>query len=84
MTNLTVGERLIAIISHVSGTAATRQAKLREELRLDSLDVVQAGIHIDTEFDVMLTDDELESCKTVGDLIAVVECKIAEDKGRSI
>ena len=39
---------------------------------MDSLDIIQAVMLIEDEFDIVIEDAEIEPCKTVGDIINLV------------
>ncbi|OQC15724.1 MAG: Acyl carrier protein [Firmicutes bacterium ADurb.Bin080] len=53
----------------------TPDSKLVEDLKADSLDIVQMLIVIEDEFNVEFSDDEIASLKTVGDIVAFIEKK---------
>ena len=50
---------------------------LRENLGLDSVDVVSIVSQIERRFRIRLTHQELETLVTVGDLLNLLEAKIA-------
>jgi acyl carrier protein len=50
--------------------------KLREELGLDSVDVVSIVSQIERHFRIRLSQQELEHLVTVGDLLTLLEAKI--------
>jgi acyl carrier protein len=50
---------------------------LRESLGLDSVDVVGLVMRIEREFRVRLTPEELANVKVVGDLLDLMEAKLA-------
>lgn len=50
--------------------------KLREELGLDSVDVVSVVSQIERRFRIRLSTDELMSLSTVGDVLNLLEVKI--------
>lgn len=54
-----------------------------DDLGADSLDVVELSIEIETEFDVDLTDDEIDGIATVRDAIAAVEAHVGERRQAS-
>ena len=43
------------------------------DLGADSLDVVELLMSIEDEFDVEIPDEEIESIKTIGDLVKYIE-----------
>ena len=51
---------------------------LRESLGLDSVDVVGLVMRIEREFRVRLSPDELANVKVVGDLLDLMEAKLAD------
>jgi acyl carrier protein len=52
--------------------------KLREELGLDSVDVVSIVSQIERRFRVRLSQQELEKLVTVDDVISLLEVKLTE------
>jgi acyl carrier protein len=48
-----------------------------EELDLDSLDIVQVVMDLEDEFDIEITDDEIENIATLQDLVSLVDQKTA-------
>jgi len=57
----------------------TLDARLQEDLGVDSLDAVEMAIAIERQFDVGLSDDQVASLKTVGDMVALVQ-RLAEER----
>ncbi len=51
---------------------------LRESLNLDSVDVVGLVMRIEREFRVRLATEELTTVRRVGDLLTLMEAKLAE------
>lgn len=50
--------------------------KLREELGLDSLDVVSIVSQVERRFRIRLTHEELQGLVTVGDVLDLLEAKL--------
>jgi acyl carrier protein len=50
---------------------------LREELGLDSLDVVSIVSQIERRFRIRLTHEELQTLVTVGDVLTLLQAKLA-------
>lgn len=48
-------------------------ARLREDLGMDSLDGVQLIIAAEVEFDVVISDKQVDALQTVSDLITLIE-----------
>jgi acyl carrier protein len=55
----------------------TDDQDLRESLNLDSVDVVGLVMRIEREYRVRLATDELAGIKRVGDLLDLMEAKLA-------
>jgi acyl carrier protein len=53
-------------------------ANLRDGLGLDSVDVVSVVSQIERQFRVRLTHEELEKLVTVGDVLDLLQAKLAE------
>jgi acyl carrier protein len=56
----------------------TDDQDLRESLNLDSVDVVGLVMRIEREFRVRLATEELAAVRRVGDLLSLMEAKLAE------
>ncbi len=52
------------------------ETTLEDGLEMDSLDVIQAFMLIEDEFDIIVADEEIEPCKTVADIIDLVTKKV--------
>ena len=55
----------------------TDDQDLRESLNLDSVDVVGLVMRIEREFRIRLAPDELAASRRVGDLLDLLEAKLA-------
>ena len=53
----------------VEESEVTLDTNIRESLGADSLDLVDIAMTIEDEFDVEITDEAIESIKTVGELV---------------
>lgn len=54
----------------------TLETKMVEDLGADSLDVVDLLMTIEDEFEIEIPDEDIETIKTVGDLVEYIEKKI--------
>jgi acyl carrier protein len=67
-------DRVIALISEYSAKENVRpEQNLHDDLDMDSLDKVEAVMAIEDEFDFNIDDEDIAECKTVADVIALVE-----------
>lgn len=55
---------------------------LREGLNLDSLDMAGLVLHIESRFGIQIETELLEGIATVGDMLDVLERKLAAKAGR--
>lgn len=51
----------------------TMETDIANDLKADSLDVVELLMSIEDEFDVEIADEEIENIKTIGDLTEYIQ-----------
>lgn len=51
----------------------TMDASITDDLGADSLDLVDLVMSLEEEFDVEIDDDQVETIKTVGDIVKYIE-----------
>ncbi len=76
----TLRQTLIDLLEQEMGESypsLTDDQDLRESLKLDSVDVVGLVMRIEREYRVRLAPEELATIKTVGDLLDLMQPKIA-------
>ena len=69
-------EKIAAMIADQLGIDASTiqpESRLIEDLKADSLDVVDMLMSLEDEFDVEIADEEIERIRTVGELVAYIE-----------
>lgn len=74
-----IRETLIELLEADTGESYPNlqdSARLREELGLDSVDVVSVVSQIERQFRIRLTPEDLEKLETVADLLNLLESKI--------
>jgi acyl carrier protein len=54
----------------------TEEARFKEDLNADSLDLVEFVMGIEEKFDVSVPEEELEGVNTVGDAVTLVLGKV--------
>lgn len=54
----------------------TPEARLNEDLEIDSLSKVEMSLALEDELDLSLLDTELEEIKTVGEVTSLIESKL--------
>jgi len=69
-------EKIREIISKqldVDINTITMESRLIEDLKADSLDVVELIMDLEQEFDIEIPDEELPKAQTVGDIVNYIE-----------
>ena len=60
----------------VDEASITRQTRLIEDLRADSIDAAEMILNIESELDILIPDDNIMNVKTVQDIMDILEkCK---------
>lgn len=67
-------KRICNIIERYSGDTIKKECRLYD-LGLDSLDIIEFIVAIESEFDVALTDREIKNIKTVNDVFLIIQDK---------
>jgi len=62
---------------HVEAEKIKHEAKLSEDLDIDSLSAVELALELETSFDIRIEDEELVKLVTVQDVVDIVERKKA-------
>jgi acyl carrier protein len=73
-----VEEKVISIVAEQLGVPkeeVTLESSIIEDLKADSLDVVELVMELEDEFDITIPDDDYEKLRTVGDAIRYIESK---------
>ncbi len=70
-------KEIIANIVHVEKDILTRESTFKD-IKADSLDMVQALVAIEDEFDIEIPDEDAQNFQNFGDFIAYVENRMAE------
>jgi acyl carrier protein len=73
-----IEERVKAIISEqleVPLDSLTAETTF-EEIDADSLDIVELVMALEEEFDLEISDQEIENIKTIGDIVNYIESRI--------
>lgn len=57
----------------VEESKVTLQAKFKEDLGADSLDIVELVMELEDEFDLEISDEDAEKITTVGEVVSYIE-----------
>ncbi|MCX7682336.1 MAG: acyl carrier protein [Anaerolineae bacterium] len=75
-----VFEKVKAIIVELLGVEPERvtpEARFREDLEADSLDLVELIMEFEEQFGGTISDEEAQKIRTVGDAVAYIEERMA-------
>ena len=78
MASEPIEERVVAIVSEqlsIPKEEVSRPNSFVDDLKADSLDVVELVMEFEDEFEITIPDDDYEKIKTVGDAIDYIEEK---------
>ncbi len=76
--HVSIEEKVIDIVSEqlsVPKEEVSRQSSFVDDLKADSLDVVEIVMEFEDEFEITIPDDDYEKIRTVGDAIDYIEEK---------
>ena len=60
----------------IDESKVTMEAKLEEDLEIDSLGIVEVVMAFEDEFDIEIDDEELADISTVGEAVKLLHSKI--------
>lgn len=75
---MSVEDKVIGIVSEQLGVPkeeVTRQSSFVDDLKADSLDVVELVMEFEDEFEITIPDDDYDKIRTVGDAIDYIDGK---------
>lgn len=75
---MAVEEKVVSIVADqlsVDAADVTRGASFIDDLKADSLDVVEMVMEFEDSFDITIPDDDYDKIRTVGDAIDYIEEK---------
>ena len=75
---MSVEEKVIGIVSEQLGVPTeevTSGSSFVDDLKADSLDVVELVMEFEDEFEITIPDDDYDKIRTVGDAIKYIEEK---------
>ncbi len=66
-------QKLIAEELNISKDKIKEESHLFDDLNFDSLDSVQVVLELEQEFDIEVSDDEIDNTRTVKDILDLIE-----------
>jgi acyl carrier protein len=79
--NVEIRNRIKQIIANVAGLSPGRitdEAMLREDLKLDSLSLLEIGVDVDMAFKLELPDDRYKEIDSIPAMVELVERRLSE------
>ena len=76
--SVSIEEKVIGIVSEQLGVAKEEikiESKFVDDLKADSLDVVELVMEFEDEFEITIPDDDYDKIKTVGDAVKYIQEK---------
>lgn len=73
--------RIKQIIANVAGLNPSRihdEASLRDELKLDSLSLLEIGVDVDLAFKLELPDERYKEVNSLPDMVSLVQQRLSE------
>ena len=71
-------EKVMEIIAEqlgIDATDITLESRLTEDLKADSIDIVALIMDLESEYGIEISDEELLTLKTVGDVVTFIEAR---------
>lgn len=65
-----------AIEEQIGATEITDEARLVEDLAMDSLDILETVMAVESELGIHIDDDKVEELNTVGEFVQLVEASL--------
>jgi len=72
-------KEVAAEVLSVDADAVTENARFKEDLDADSLDLVELVMGLEERFDISVPEEELEDVTTVGQAVDLVMAKVAAE-----
>ena len=79
--------RVKQIIANVAGLDPARigdEAKLRDELKLDSLSLLEIGVDVDLAFKLELPDEHYKEIDSLPSMVGLVEARLREMQPQAV
>ena len=80
---MAVFDEVVEVISKtlkgVDTSSVTMETKFEEDLGADSLDLVELIMELEEHYDVTIPDEDAQSISSVGDVVAYIEKRQAEE-----
>jgi acyl carrier protein len=72
-------ELFIEILTNYSKTEFTESSRLKEDIKLDSLDLVELVMECEEKFGIEIPEQNLYSVSTVDDILKLIDSLVSSD-----
>jgi|LauGreDrversion4_2_1035121.scaffolds.fasta_scaffold3691823_1 acyl carrier protein len=72
-------ELFIEILTNYSKTTFTEASRLKEDIKLDSLDLVELVMECEEKFGIEIPEQNLYSVSTVDDILKLIDSLVSSD-----
>jgi acyl carrier protein len=82
-----IRDRIKQIIANVSGLDPKRigdEARLRDELKLDSLSLLEIGVDVDLAYKLELPDERYKEIDSIPDMVSLVQGRLSEMRPQAV
>ena len=71
--------QIIADQLDIDADSIRMESSIQDDLNADALDVMEVAMAVGDEYDIEISEEELENIKTVGDVVRYVEAAVSDD-----
>ena len=77
MTEKEIFDRIVTIIQERQGEAfiVTESLSLKDDLDADSVDLMEFILTLEDEFNIEISDEEIDQLQSVGDVVKIIQAK---------
>ena len=77
MTEKEIFDRIVTIIQERQGEVfiVTESLSLKDDLDADSVDLMEFILTLEDEFNIEISDEEIDQLQSVGDVVKIIQAK---------
>lgn len=77
MTEKEIFDRIVTIIQERKGEdfVVTESLSLKDDLDADSVDLMEFILTLEDEFNIEISDEEIDQLQSVGDVVKIIQAK---------
>ena len=79
-TRADILDHMLESLKHKTSKTDINESSSFTDIGMDSLDVVEAIMEIETKYAIQLSDDETSKINSVGELVSLIEEKVKANK----